>query len=409
MKPSFDTIIVGAGLAGLAGAVTLQKAGRNVLVCEGSDEIGGRVRTDIQDGFRLDRGFQVLLTAYPEARKFLDYSALDLRPFYPGALVRFNKRWHRVADPFRRPISGLSGLLNPIGSFPDKLRVARLRLGLSSLGKMPPDRSTLEALRAEGFSDSLINRFFKPFLGGVFLEPGLNTTVKKFESVFSYFARGDSAVPALGMAAIPRQLAGRLQQGTLQLNTHVAGIESMGVRLATGQKITCRSVLMATSAREAARLLNEGTPSAPANSVSCFYYETPELPIRQPILLLNGEGNGPINNLSFLTALAPEYAPPRKHLASVSVIDRTAMRDPQLETNVRAQLYGWFGSAVESWRHLRTYNIAEAVPAQTASPELTLRIREGLYRCGDYCGIASINTAMASGRLAAEAILRDQP
>ncbi len=407
MKSNCDVIIIGAGLSGLAAALTLQAAGRDVLVCEASDDVGGRVRTDVLDGFRLDRGFQVLLTAYPEARRFLDYAALQLRPFYPGALVRFHRRWHRVADPFRHPLDGLAGLFNPIGSFADKLRVGRVRMGWSASSLPPQDHSTLALLRAHGFSDSMIERFFRPFLGGVFLEPELSAAREKFASVFEYFARGDSAVPARGMAEIPRQMAARLKPGTVRLNTRVSGVSPAGVRLARRETLAGRPTLLAVSEGDAVRLLGVEAPPVPANSVCCLYFAAPRLPDTRPILMLNAERTGPINNLAFMTAVSTEYAPSGKHLVSVSVIDRAAQANPNLPALVRSQLAGWFGSAVETWRHLRTYSIPEAVPAQPLVSEVGPRVGKGLYRCGDYCGLASINAALGSGRRAAEAILQD--
>jgi hypothetical protein len=255
----------------------------------------------------------------------------------------------------------------------------------------------------------MIDRFFRPFLAGVFLEPELSTARQKFASVFGYFARGDSAVPARGMAEIPRQMAARLEPGTLKLNTRVEGVSASGVRLASGEILASRTTLLAVTERDAARLMGAESPPALLNSVCCLYFEAPRLPEPRPILILNGEGTGPINNLAFMTAVSTEYAPPGKHLVSVSVIARAAQADPNLTALVRSQLIGWFGSEVEDWNFLRTYSIPGAVPAQPVIPEVPLRVRLGLYRCGDYCGIASINTALASGRLAAEAILEDEP
>jgi phytoene dehydrogenase-like protein len=166
---SADVVIVGAGLAGLYCARRLLESHVSVLLVEASDEVGGRVRTDRVGGFLLDRGFQVLLTAYPEARRMLDYGALDLRAFEPGALVHLGKRFCRVSDPWRRPSRAVEALLSEIGTLPDKLRVAWLRSGVCR-GSVDdafvgPEGSTLDFLRARGFSPNIIERFFRPFLG----------------------------------------------------------------------------------------------------------------------------------------------------------------------------------------------------------------------------------------------------
>ena len=163
MADSEPVLIVGAGMAGLACARTLQDAGVPFLLFDSDEEVGGRVRTDEVDGYRLDRGFQVLLTAYPEAQKFLDYEALDLKACYPGSRVWFGGRFHRVADPFRHPIDGIMSLGNPIGSLLDKIRVGMMRTSLLSTRSMPDDLSTLDALSKLGFGPAMLDRFWKPF------------------------------------------------------------------------------------------------------------------------------------------------------------------------------------------------------------------------------------------------------
>lgn len=169
-----DVIVVGAGLAGLCCAKYLKKAGVSCRLIEASDDVGGRVRTDLVDGFKLDRGFQVFLTAYPEARKILDYERLHLRTFYPGALIRQGGMFHRLADPFRRVIDGLATAFSPLGSFLDKLKVAELRVKLefTSLEQIfrAPESTTAQFLAKQGFSEDFINSFFRPFFGGVFLD-----------------------------------------------------------------------------------------------------------------------------------------------------------------------------------------------------------------------------------------------
>lgn len=400
-----DTVIIGAGLAGLACAHRLQASGRSFLICEATDRVGGRVATDVCEGYRLDRGFQVLLTAYPDARRLLDYEALNLRRFYPGALVRHGGKWHRVADPFRHPIDGLRCVFNPIGSLADKLRVGWSRLGGFDFSRHAG--TSLQALRAEGFSESMIERFFRPFLSGVFLENQLDTTARKLEFVMRNFAQGDTAIPALGMAEIPRQLAAALPAAAIRLNTRVAAIGDHGVYLENNGFLASKSVVVATDLHATNRLLGLENPPALSNGVTCLYFSAPSAPVNEPILLLNGEGVGPVNNLTVLSAVSPDYAPAGRHLISVSVVDPEAAVAPDLEDRVRRHLGEWFGSSMSAWQLLRVYRIPDAVPSQRLPEDKSVRLRQGVYQCGDHCGIASLNTALATGTAAAEAVLED--
>lgn len=195
-----DVIIIGAGLSGLACALALRQRGVEPLILEASDGIGGRVRTDRRDGFLLDRGFQVLQTWYPEARRVLDYEALDLRPFEPGALVRRDGRFHRVSDVWRRPARLPEMLFSPVGTAGDKLRMLALRRralqgDLETLYERE-ETDTLSMLRGMGFSRRMIDSFFKPFFAGVFFEPDLQISSRAFDFVFRAFALGDTALPA---------------------------------------------------------------------------------------------------------------------------------------------------------------------------------------------------------------------
>ncbi|MFO0806111.1 MAG: NAD(P)/FAD-dependent oxidoreductase [Gemmataceae bacterium] len=408
-----DVIIVGAGLAGLCCARELHRRGLRFQILDAADGVGGRVRTDVVDGFRLDRGFQVFLTSYPEARRVLDYPALRLQPFLPGALVRFGGRFHTLADPWRRPLASIRSVLSPVGSLADKLRVARLRSRLLKRtiedSFRDPETTTLDALTAAGFSDGMIDRFFRPFLGGVFLDSDLRTSSRMFQFVFRMFAQGDACLPAEGMEAIPRQLATFLPPGSVRLRTKVEKVGTGSVRLESGEDLSARAIVVATDGPTAARLLGGDIPAA-AVGVTCFSFAAPHPPIEAPVLVLNAEGRGPVNNLCVPTAVAPTYGPPGASLVSATVLgvppDESRLRGEVLE-----QLAGWFGPAVRDWRHLRTYCIPHALPRQEppalAAPERPVRREPGLYVCGDHRDNASINGAMVSGWRAAEAVAAD--
>ncbi|HAP77725.1 MAG TPA: FAD-dependent oxidoreductase, partial [Acidimicrobiaceae bacterium] len=248
-----DVAVVGGGLAGLAAARTVHAAGKSVVVLEASDGVGGRVRSDVVDGFTLDRGFQVLLTAYPEVERQLDVKALELRSFQPGALVWTGERPYAVADPLRAPSLLVASAVAPIGSLADKVRMARLLLRLRRADPVAllqaADRTTLEALRADGFSQRIIDRFFRPLLGGIQLDGELSGSARMSDVVLRCLAKGSSAVPAAGMQAIPAQLAAHLPDGAVHVGVRVEGVGPGEVRLggaADGVSIRAERVVVAT-------------------------------------------------------------------------------------------------------------------------------------------------------------------
>jgi len=272
-----------------------------------------------------------------------------------------------------------------------------------------PETTTLQALRDAGFSDAMIERFFRPFLGGVFLERELQTSSRMFGFVFRMFAAGDACLPEEGMEAIPRQLAAGLPPGTVRLGARVAELRPDSVRLESGEEVRGRAVVVAADGPSAARLLGDTAPAA-GNGVTCVSFAAPRAPVAEPILVLDGEGRGPVNNLCVPTAVAPSYGPAGQHLVSATVLGVPA-DEPRLLADVRGQLADWFGPEVADWRHLRTDRIAYALPRQAppalAEPERPVRVRPGLYVCGDHRDQASIQGAMVSGRRAAEAVRGD--
>ena len=404
---SSPVLIVGAGMAGLACAVTLHRANIPFLLFDRDNEVGGRVRTDEVDGYRLDRGFQVLLTAYPEAQRFLDYEKLDLQACYPGSKVWFENRFHRVADPFRHPIDGVKSLVTPIGTLADKLRVGMMRMGLLSSRSMPDNCSTINALGNMGFGHSMIDRFWKPFMRGVFLENELSTTIRKFEETFRFFSKGDTVLPQNGIGEIPHQLAGQIPNDHILLETEISKVGPNSVESSDGTKWEGMAVVLATEDFHANQLLGFGKEQAEWNSVDCLYFSlsVDDLPSDEPILYLDGTGNGPINNLTFVSTLC-DCAPVSQALASVSVIGKKELDMEEIAKQAKNQLTEWFGKKAEGWKYLKGYRIHQAVPSCRNPPSPKPALTE-VYRCGDYFGLPSIDSAMKSGRLTAEHIIRE--
>lgn len=414
MQDQIDVAIVGAGLAGLSCAGELSDAGYRVRVFEASDDIGGRVQTDDVDGFLLDRGFQIFLTAYPDAREVLDYEALDLHRFYPGVLARVDGAFHLVADPWRNPLDSLRTLSAPIGSLVDKGRVAQLRwnIGSGTLDDLfqRPETTTLNALRQAGFSERMIDRFFRPFFSGVFLEPDLRSSSRAFEFVFRMLAEGDNAVPARGMGEIPGQLAAQLPEGMVQTSSPVQSIEPGSVTLSTGERVSARAVVVATDADEAARLVPSLEPVR-WRGVTTLYFAADHPPLREPVLVVDADSTGPVNSVAVMSNVSPLYAPSGQALISTSVLGVPDMDDQSLESAVRRQLAGWWGDQIDRWRLLRVYRIPKALPDQTPpalrEPHKVLRFDAGLFVCGDHRDVPSINGAISSGRRAARAVLTE--
>ena len=276
-------LIVGGGLAGLACAIRLQSAGMQTLIIERSDQVGGRVRTDVVDGFLLDRGFQVFLDAYPEAGILLNKAALDLRAFKPGALVFQQGCLQRVMDVFREPRHLFTSALAPIGSWADKFRIAVLKWRLSRTNVSDiaghTDVTTADYLQEVGFSSRMIDGFFRSFYGGIFLERELQTSSRMFEFTFKMFSKGSATLPARGMGEIPRQLASRLPAGTIRLNESVREITAGAVLLESGERLTGAVVVVATDATTAAKLMpGLVTPAVAWRSVTCLYFASTHSP-----------------------------------------------------------------------------------------------------------------------------------
>lgn len=406
-----DVLIVGGGLAGLTCAQDLTRAGVECQVLEASDDVGGRVRTDRVDGFQLDRGFQIVLTAYPQVQQRLDVDALALGRFEPGAMVRVGGGFHRVSDPMRRPLQMLQTLGAPIGTLADKARLARLIVDVRAHSVREllrrPDTTTRERLVSAGFSDRMIESFWRPLFAGIQLDPQLEVSSRRFDTILRMLAVGATGLPRHGIGAIPAQLASRLPDSTVRLGAPVVQVDDSGVVLDDGEHLDARAVVVATEGPAAHRLLGRRVPDPGSRAVACCWFSARNPPIAGPVLVLDGEASGPVKNLAVLSEISSSYAP-AGHALIAAVVPGAEAHDPTITRRTREQLARWFGSTTRDWEHLRTDVIEHGQPDQRPPlrPRQPVALGDGVFVCGDHRDTASIQGAMFSGERTATAVLR---
>jgi phytoene dehydrogenase-like protein len=407
-----DVVVVGGGVAGIVCASDLAAAGVDCILVEASDGLGGRVRTDQVDGFLLDRGFQILLLAYPQVIERLDLDALALGLFEPGAVIRRNGAFHRVADPLRRPRLLWSTVTAPIGTVADKLRLARLVFDVRR-GSVPtllrrPDGTTAARLARAGFSELMIEAFWRPLFSGIQLDPDLEVSRRRFDTILRMLATGGTGIPHDGFGAIPTQLAMRLPTGAVRLNARVTEVGARSVTLRGGERIDCRDVVVATDGPTAHTLLGTRVADPGSRPVACCWFATREAPPVGRFLVLDGEQSGAAKNVAVMSNVARSYAPPGLSSVAAAVPGRSALV-PGIASRVREQLARWFDGMTSDWQLLRVDVIAHGQPLQR--PPLHARQRvslgDGVFVCGDHRDTASLQGAMFSGERTAAAVLRD--
>ncbi|MEV1156233.1 FAD-dependent oxidoreductase [Micromonospora chokoriensis] len=408
MLAETDVVVVGGGLAGLAAARRLHRAGVPWRLLEASGRLGGRVATDVVDGYLIDRGFQVLNTAYPRLGTLLDTDRLDLRYFTSGVLVRKGDDLLRLVNPLREPTGAPGTALAGVGSLRDRLRFAALAAGCATLPAArllaAPETSAETALRRAGLSDAIIEELLRPFLSGVFIDRELATSSHVLAMVVRSFARGRIGLPAEGMAALPRAIADPLPADLLDLDTPVAEVAPGRVRTQAGD-IRCRAVVVAVDPPAVPALLPAVT-TVRMHSYTTYYHSAPEPPLTEPILLVDGDRREIVANTVVLSNAAPTYAPAGRHLIATSVVGPTAPPEP----TIRAELTRLYGQSTADWTHLTTVAVPQALPA-APPPQGRLRkpvsMGEGLFVAGDHRDSPSIQGALASGWRAAGAVLEE--
>lgn len=407
------TVIIGAGLAGLVAAIHLEKAGYAPLILEASDRVGGRVKTDQQDGFLLDHGFQVLLSAYPEAHRYLDFAKLDLRAFANGAIIFKDNSRFRIADPLRAPKQLLTMLGSPIGTLKDKWLVFKLTRQLKRETPaalfQESTQSTLEYLRAYGFSSKMIEQFFRPFFGGIFLEQHLSTPAAMFRFVFRMFSVGKAVIPARGMEQIPQQLQAQLQQTTFRFGTKVKEVTGQQISLENGEVLPFDKLIIAT---DPAPMIPGLSNQQLSWQYTCnLYFSTSASLLQDNAIALVADPDHPINNFCVLTDVAPAYAE-KGHLVSVTLKEMPPENAGSAYYEEIAQALASLTGYKAAITFVRRYDIPKALPQiqdlQYSLPATQFSLTNDIYLAGDYLLNASLDAAMRSGRLAAQALLNSR-
>ena len=395
--------IIGAGISGLIAAYELEQAGYSPVVLEKADAVGGRVRTVEKNGYHLDLGFQVLLSAYPLANKYLDFDALRLRRLESGSQIYVDGKRFLIGDALRNIRLLVPTLLADIGSLTDKVKVLALsrRLKKKSLGAIfdSPETSTLEYLRSQGFSEKIIDRFFRPFFSGIFLEPELRTSSRMFEFVYKMFGEGYATIPEQGIGAISKQLKKKLKTTQFQFGQEVKQVTNERITLGNGQELIHNGVIITANA--SALVSNMNDQAVQWKSCTCLYFEVERTNIPEGTIALVADKGKLSNNLYAYKDASG------KQLLSVTTLKHAGKTNEELTQAIEAEVKEYCG--IQQIKHIANFRISEALPDLThlkitTSPSES-QLTDHIFLAGDVLFNGSLNAAMASGRLAALGLL----
>ena len=407
-KKDLKIHIIGAGVSGLIAARVLENHGFSPVIIEATDRVGGRVKTDLIGGYRLDHGFQVLLTAYPAAQKYLDYKALELQKFLPGASIFLNNGQKLIGDPLRSPSLLFSTLFSGIGTLSDKIRILKLNLYLKKKSLTTifaeNEQTTHSYLTNLGFSEDIITNFFKPFFSGIFLETKLETSSRMFEFVYKMFGEGHATLPKSGIEAIPKQLLENLKTTILKYNTKVEALKETEITLNDGTYLKSDYTIIATEASElVSNLKNQSTAW---KSCVTLYFETDVRVIAKKLIGLISKPGTLVNNIFYNSSLDARIKPANE-LLSVTVIDTQSLSHEVLIKAVKEELQSYCG--ITTTKLIKLYHIPRALPRldnlkYDMMPSET-RLSNSLFLAGDTQLNGSLNAAMISGERAALGVI----
>lgn len=401
--------IVGGGVSGLVAAIQLEKEGFKPTIIEATDRVGGRVKTDSVEGYQLDHGFQVLLDGYPKAQEYLNYKALSLQPFKPGAVIFKSGKPHKIGDPLRDMSLLWPTLTSNVGSIGDKLAIFKLnkRLSKTSLKTIfeQPEVSTKSYLKSLQFSDRIVDNFFTPFFTGIFLEPELATSSRMFEFVYKMFGEGYATLPKAGIEAIPKQLKSQLKTTNFLFNTKVTQVSNDIISLEDGTQLESHAAIIATDA--ATVIPNLRNQDVSWKSCTNLYFEAERNTIKKPFIGLVADRDALINNIFFHDSLETASSG-KKSLLSVTIVKDHSFSRANLIAHVQQELTDLCG--VGQTRFLKSYDITQALPdisnARYTCHSSETQLKERVFLAGDHLLNGSLNAAMLSGELAARGLVQ---
>ena len=409
MKNKLSKIhIIGAGISGLIAAQVLENYGYKPTIIEGSNSVGGRVKSDLVEGYLLDRGFQVLLTSYPAAKKYIDFDALEIQKLLPGATIFKNGKSQTIGDPLRSFSLLFPTLFSSIGTFSDKLKILKLNVLLKkkeidTIFK-EDEKTTLQYLIDVGFSEEMIQTFFKPFFSGIFLEPNLETSSRMFEFVYKMFGEGLAVVPKAGIQAISNQLKDNLKNTKILLNSEVESVKNKGIILKDGSEIESDFTIIATEASQlVANLNNQETHWKTCDTL---YFETSERIISRPLIGLISEENSLINNLFYHTSIQTTTKG-KGELLSVTIVKNHSLSEKQLIGKITEELEDFCG--ITNTTFIKRYQIEKALPKldnlQYEISSTETKLTSSIFLAGDQLLNGSLNAAMIAGERAAMGVI----
>ncbi|TCP25093.1 flavin-dependent amine oxidoreductase [Tenacibaculum skagerrakense] len=409
-KKHQNIYIIGAGISGLIVALELEKNGYHSTIIEASDSVGGRVKTDVYEGYQLDHGFQVLLTSYPAAQKYFNYEELELQKFLPGAVIYENNTSSILGDGFRCFDLLFSTLTTSKVTFGDKLKILKLNRILKNKTLQDifskEETTTLQYLKNFGFSQKAICNFFAPFFSGIFLETTLSTSSRMFEFVYKMFGTGYAALPKAGIAAIPNQLKNKLKSTTFLFNTKVASVEKGLIKLSNGDVLGSNMTIIATDS--SSLLSNRKSTKQEWKSCQTLYFETKKRTITKPLIGLLANEFSLINNIFYTTSIANNNSS-EKELLSVTVVRDHNLHETLLIKEVIRELKEFCG--IDVLRFVKMYDIPKALPKleslKYAPTKETIEVNDSIILAGDQLCNGSLNAAMLSGELAAKVALEN--